>query len=77
MTGKKHDLVEYKFSLKVLRDFPELIKVLESFRKTLKPHTNYITIRALIDDIDNATENLAKNITYYNRVKERKGAKGD
>lgn len=77
MSGKKYDLVEYKFALKVCKDFPELLKLLETFRKTLKPYANYVTIRALIDDIDNRSENLSKNITYYNRVKDRKGVKGE
>lgn len=73
--SKKYDLLEYKFASKVTKEFPEVIKIFEKFRKELRPYDKFVSVQSVIDSIDQSAESVFSNMSYYKHVVENKGEK--
>ncbi len=73
----KYDLIEYKFSKQVTEDFPKLITMALEYKKLLRPYNRYVAIKNIIDSIDESTESLMNNLSYYKTVVNKKGAKDE
>lgn len=73
----KHDFFEYKFAKKIINDFPILIKMIDNFRKQLKPYNRYVAVQPVLQSLEESRLYLSDNLDYYKKVVETKGLKDD
>lgn len=70
----EYNLNEYKFSIKVIKEFPLLISELERTKSKLHPYRHYINIVQIYNTIEENLEILKAKLRKYQRVNKNLGA---
>lgn len=71
--AKKYDFTEYNYAKQIVKDYPELMKILGQFKQKLRPYKQYTVAKMISNVIDDVTLSLESNYEYYSEVYKSKG----
>jgi hypothetical protein len=71
--SKKYDIIEYSYAKQIVKDYPELMKILGQFKYQLRPYKKYVTAKLISDTIDDVVYSIENNYEYYSEVYKSKG----
>lgn len=73
--SKKYNLLDYKFAKEVSEDFPIIMDLIEALSMKLLPYRKYVTVRALLEDLNIKNQQFETNIRYSADVIIKKGSR--
>ena len=70
---KKYDLDTYRYSKKVVKDIPEIIKILDLFQRRLYKYNEYFDVGNVMWSINDCKFMLELGMKRYEEVNQNKG----
>lgn len=77
MKRKKYDLDSYRYSKKVVKDIPEIIKILDNFQIKLYKYNSYYDVSNVMWSVNDAKFMLELGLKRYEEVNQNKGEVND
>ena len=68
-----NNLHEYAFALRVCRELPEILTILEEFKAKMEPYKTYRTVGEILETVKDCESESKQSFLKYQKIRNNKG----